>query len=192
MNKKVIESAIAKLIQDGLGLDLKDPNLSGTPKRVAKMYVDEFFSSVGKRFTKLKLFPNDVGYNQIIQMDRVYFVSVCSHHLLPFTGYAWFSYIPAKTFVGASKIGRMIIHHSNKPQLQEKLSHEILLDFVNRVEPLGAMLVMRGIHGCMSDRGIKQSSLGMTTSAVWGAMEEQSVKEECLDLIKISLLSSLV
>lgn len=193
MNKRVIEQAVGSIITDGLGLDLSDPNLVGTPKRVAKMYVDEFFKNVGKKFSRLKLFPNDCGYNQIILMDRVYLVSTCSHHFLPFTGYAWFLYIPNKKLVGASKLGRMIIHHSQKPQLQEKLSHEILEDFVARVKPLGAMLIIRALHGCMSSRGLKQSSLGMTTSAVHGMfMCEPSVKQEGLDLVKISLLCSMV
>jgi GTP cyclohydrolase I len=188
VNRKLVEHHLSEAISKGLGLELSDPNLSGTPKRVAKMWVNEFFSSVGKKFCKLKLFPNDCGYDEVILMDGIYLVSTCSHHFLPFTGYAWFAYIPDKKFVGASKMGRIVIHHSQKPQLQEKLSHEILTDFTNRVKPLGAMLVMRAHHGCMSARGIKQSTIGMTTSAINGIFKDKpSIKHEVLDLIQIAL-----
>ena len=108
MNKGLIEHALAEVISKGLGLDLNDPNLIDTPDRIAKMWVNEFFVNVGKEFEDFKTFPNDRDYDEIILSDKIYFVSMCSHHFLPFSGYAWVMYIPKNLLIGASKMARVV------------------------------------------------------------------------------------
>lgn len=180
-----------KVLEEGLGLDLQDPNLQDTPGRIARMWVNEFLSSkeCSEGFCNLTAFPNEDGYDQIIVLDRIHFVSMCSHHFLPFSGLAWLAYIPGKLLAGASKPSRLIQFHSRKPQLQERLVHEVISEFDRTLAPQGTYLLMRGVHGCMSHRGALQyGGAGMTTSACSGVFRSDlKAKMEALDLVKISL-----
>jgi len=188
MNETQVRIFFEDLMLRGLGLDMEDPNLVGTPDRVARMYCREFFANVGKEFTNFKSFPNDKGYDQIIMADNIDFVSVCSHHFLPFTGKAWILYIPDKKLTGLSKMARVVTHYAARPQIQETLCHDILASFVKNIQPLGAMIFMRAEHACMQCRGAKQANAGMGTSQIWGVFKENpNIKSEGLDLIKISL-----
>ena len=188
MKKDVVESLFRKLMEDGLGFDLSDPNLCDTPARVARMYCEEFFCNCCEEFADFKAFPNIHNYNQIIISDLISFVSVCSHHFLPFTGQGWVLYIPDDKLIGASKPARLIEHYAARPQLQENLCHEVLNSLVAGISPKGAMVVLRAIHGCMKCRGVRQMKSGMGTSAVEGAFKQPDVKAEGMDLIKLSLL----
>ena len=191
MDQKKLEATLTVALSENLGLNMSDPNLKETPARIAKMWVKEFFSSVGKDgFNNLTSFPNDKDYTQIVLLDRIHFTSMCSHHFLPFTGLAWLAYIPNKKLVGASKPARLISWHSKKPQLQETLCHEVINNFNEVVKPLGTMVLMRGVHGCMSDRGVLQyNGSGMMTSAISGVFKsDPNAKSEALDMIKLSLM----
>lgn len=178
-----------KLMEEGLGLDLTNPNFKPTPKRVARMFCKEFFNGQHKEFTDFALSKNKRGYNQIIMLDNIHFVSICSHHFLPFVGKAWLLYIPDQYFVGASKPARCIEHYAARPQLQEDLCHDVINQFNNVVKPKGVMVVTRAVHGCMSCRGVKQNNgAGMMGSAVLGCFtESDSTKQEGLTLIEISI-----
>lgn len=189
MNENIVRECLTRMLTEGLGLDLTDPNLSETPDRIARTYCQEFFSGLNPDNTpKITVFPNDQNYNEIIMMDNIPFVSMCSHHFLPFQGLAWFMYIPKRLLIGASKVSRIITHIAARPQLQERLTSEVMNFFVQKLEPQGAMLVMRAVHGCMSCRGIKQGlDGGMVTSAVYGSFAELvSTRNEGLELIKLS------
>lgn len=188
MDQKAVEKYFSLLMTEGLGLDLSDPNLCGTPARVAKMYCKEFFVNSQEPFDGFTLFPNTKQYNEIVMLDNVKFVSVCAHHFLPFVGVAWFLYIPDQTLTGASKIARLINHYSAKPQIQELLCKEVLDRFVEVLRPKGAMVVMRAIHQCMVCRGIKQDSkAGMITSQLYGVFEEDAkTRAEGFSLIELS------
>jgi GTP cyclohydrolase I len=189
MDIRKVEEHIFFALQEGLGLDMTDPNLADTPKRIAKMYVEEFFKGKEKDFDSITTFPNEDNYQQIILLDRIHFVSVCSHHFLPFVGLAWLGYIPDKLLVGASKPSRIIAHYAARPQLQERLCHQVITRFEEAVKPRGTILVMRAVHGCMSHRGAKQiGGAGMITSAVSGVFEKDAkARAEAMDLINLSL-----
>jgi len=187
MDKDLIEKLFSEIITKGLGLDINDPNLKDTPKRVSKMYCKELFSRVGKKFDGFKSFPNSSKDNQIVMLDNIDFTSTCSHHFLPFIGLAWVLYIPQDKLIGASKCARLIHHYARRPQIQENLGREVLNAFVKELKPQGAMIVMRASHGCMQCRGVRQSNRsGMTTSAINGIFYEQEVKMEALQLIELS------
>lgn len=170
-------------------MDLSDPNLKDTPNRVARMFCQEFFSCIDSEFDDYKLSPNNRNYSQIIMLDRVYFISTCAHHFLPFTGHAWVLYIPKAELLGASKCARLINHFASRPQLQESLCCEVAEALQNNVRPSGTMVVMRGIHSCMRCRGVKQyGGGGMTTSSVQGVFAtDKFLEQKGYDLIKISL-----
>lgn len=173
-----------------LGLDISDPNLKDTPARLAKMFSNEFLLNVGKTPNGIiKSFPNEKNYDEIVLMDNIPFVSLCSHHFLPFPGLAWFAYIPDKTLIGASKPSRIIEFFSKRPQLQENLAAEVV-NYVDQViKPLGIMLVMRAIHGCMSCRGAKTGdNAGIITSITRGSFRDNpETRSEALELIKLSV-----
>jgi GTP cyclohydrolase I len=162
-----------------------DPNLKDTPDRIARMW-REFFPST-RSFPALNCFPNDFDYDEIIMLDNIPFTSVCSHHFQNFSGKAWFLYLPDKTVIGASKVKRLIDYYCKEPQLQERLSMQIMNKFVEEVEPQGAMLVMRAVHMCMACRGVETGfGAGMTTSVSNGVFRQLEVRTEALNLIRIS------
>jgi len=164
MNQALVAHFLKKLLSEGLGFDLTDPNLSETPQRIAKMYCKEWFKGVNSDFKDYK-------------------------HFLPFTGYAWVLYIPNELLVGASKPSRLVSHYASRPQLQENLTHQVLNRFAKNIKPKGAMVVMRALHECMMCRGAMQTNgAGMITDALFGCFFEPDVKAEGLELIKISLL----
>lgn len=190
MDKKEIVQYHVRELLKGLGLDLLDPNLIDTPERVARMYVDELMSSLEKEPPDLKTFPNkSSAYDEIILFDNIPFTSLCSHHLLPFSGKAWLAYIPNDRLIGASKSARLIHYFSGKPQLQEKLAIEIADYLEEQIAPKGIILVMRAVHGCMACRGIKTGpNAGMMTSVTRGAFRsDQSTRNEALKLIELSI-----
>lgn len=198
MNLELMEKYYRLFMTEGMGLDLTDPNLIDTPERVAKMFGKEFFHNMNKEFpaSAFSKFPNTEKYNQITMLDNIHFTSMCSHHFLPFSGKAWFLYIPGAysmgendTLVGASKPARLIAHYAARPQLQENLCHQVMNRFIEVMQPTGAMLVMRAVHGCMSSRGICQyNNAGMTSSAIYGSFENTATRLEGLELIKLSTI----
>jgi GTP cyclohydrolase IA len=189
MNQEVVAECISRLIREGLGLDLNDPNLSETPNRIAKMYCKELITAFDTEPPNIKSFPSE-HYDEIIMFDNIPYTSLCSHHFLPFSGRAWLLYIPHTKVIGASKSARLINYFSGKPQLQEKLSMEVIDYLCDTVKPLGAMLVMRAIHGCMSCRGVKTGlQSGMTTSVTRGAFrDDQNTRNEAMQLIHLSIM----
>jgi len=181
----LLEKFIEQTLSQGLGLDLTDPNLAETPQRIARMY-EELFAGVGKEFDGFTLFPNTKNYDELIISERIDFVSVCSHHFLPFQGSAFFGYIPDRYVVGLSKLARVVCHYAKRPQLQENLTHEIMDCFIKKVKPLGAMLILRAYHSCQSIRGAKQSNAIMTTSAVRGVIKtDVKARQEMLAVIAL-------
>ena len=192
MDQAKVEFHFRKLMEEGLGFDMNDPNLIDTPKRVAKMYTHELFHAVDKEFPEkdFRKFPNTKKYNQVTMIDNIHFTSVCSHHFLPFAGRGWFLYIPNELdLIGASKMPRIITHYAARPQLQENLCHDVMDRFVEVMKPVAAMLVLRAIHGCMSCRGVNQyNNTGMTSSAIYGGFEKPELRAEAMSLIHLSTI----
>jgi len=188
MNQKLTEELLSRVLSEGLGLDLTDPNLKDTPRRIAKMYCQDIFSSLTEEPPELTSFPNE-GISEMILLDNIPYVSWCEHHFVAFSGRAFFAYLPNELIVGASKVARLINHLSKRPQIQERLTQNIIDHFCSRIEPLGAMLVMRGIHGCMSHRGVKTGDeAGMITSALHGVFKQPEVRAEGMALIHMALM----
>ena len=191
INQEVIEKHFAIILKEGLGLDLEsDPNLVDTPKRVGKMY-KEMFTGLYNEHNPITTFPNEDNYDEIVLLDNMFFVSMCSHHFLPFYGKGWVAYRPDKLLVGASKPSRLISHYAAKPSLQERVCHEVAEEFMRTVKPHGALVLLRAEHNCMKCRGVKQySGAGMITNAVRGQFKDDPVaKAEALKLIELSIMA---
>ena len=155
---------------------------------MARMFCDEIFSSINEDPPDLTVFPNE-GYDEIIMLDSIPYASVCEHHFVFFNGLAYLLYIPDKLLTGASKVARLIDYFCKKPQIQERLTMEVLNYFCSVVYPKGAMLVMRGSHGCMSFRGVKTGKdAGMVTSSLFGAFKNPGMEEKGLSLIQFAIM----
>jgi GTP cyclohydrolase I len=182
-DRKTREVARAfRALLEVLELDLSDPNLAGTDVRVARMY-RELFAGLETEEPRLRTFPNREKYSEMVTVLDIPFYSICAHHFLPFFGSAHVGYIPANRIVGLSKIARVVDHYARRPQLQERMTEQILGLLRDRLAPLGLMVVLEGRHLCMEMRGVSKPGVVTTTSAISGTFEEDKVRQEFLQLL---------
>lgn len=167
-----------------LGLDLTDPNLRETDIRVAKMYHEIFSGLHEGAEPAVTLFPNDEGYSAMVIEKDIPFYSVCSHHLVPFYGHAHIAYIPRDKIIGLSKFARILEFYARRPQLQERLTEQVVEFLREKLDPLGAMVVIEARHLCVEMRGVKKPGVITVTSAIRGSFYKKEVREEFLDLLK--------
>lgn len=169
---------------DELGLDRTDPNLVETDRRVAKMYLEMFQGlSEGSR-PKVTTFPNDEGYRSMVMEKHIPFYSMCSHHLVPFYGHAHMAYVPGDKIVGLSKFARILDFYAKRPQLQERLTEQVVEFLESELKPEGAMVVIEARHLCVEMRGVKKPGAVTVTSAIRGLFHERPIREEFLDLLR--------
>ena len=171
-------------ILDILGMDLTDDSLRGTPRRVAKMFVNEIFSGINpKNRPEMSTFENKYNYGEMLVEKNITLYSTCEHHLLPIVGLAHVAYISNGNVVGLSKINRIVKYYAERPQVQEKLTVQII-DFLKKeLETDDVACVVEAKHLCVSMRGIKDV-LSLTTTAEYsGKFLENNIKQEMLQLI---------
>ncbi|HEV8536948.1 MAG TPA: GTP cyclohydrolase I FolE [Candidatus Limnocylindria bacterium] len=169
-------------VLEALELDRSDPDLAGTDLRVARMY-RELFAGLERDEPRLRTFPNREGYSEMVTVLDIPFYSLCAHHFLPFFGSAHVGYIPSDRIVGLSKIARVVDHYARRPQLQERMTEQILGLLRDRLQPRGVMVVLQGRHLCMEMRGVSKPRVVTTTSAIAGAFDEDKVRQEFLALL---------
>jgi GTP cyclohydrolase I len=169
---------------DVLGLDPSDPNLRETDRRVAKMYLEMFHGLEEGSEPRVTTFPNDEGYEHMVMERNIPFYSMCSHHFVPFYGHAHMAYIPGAKILGLSKFGRILEFFAKRPQLQERLTEQIVDCLVRELDPKGAMVVIEARHLCVEMRGVKKPGALTVTSALRGAFLEKPVRQEFLDLLR--------
>jgi GTP cyclohydrolase I len=160
---------------EALGLDLSDPNLSGTEQRVARAFRELFAGHYAGSEPDLRTFPNAEGYRETVTVTDVPFHSICAHHFLPFFGTAHLAYQPKDRLVGLSKLVRVVDYYARRPQLQERMTEQIAELIEDRLRPAGAMVVIQARHFCMEMRGVAKAGLTTTTTAVRGAFEDEAV-----------------
>lgn len=167
-----------------LGLDLTDPNLEETDRRVAKLYAEMFHGLHEGAEPQIKVFPNDEQYSAMVMEQRIPFYSMCAHHLVPFYGHAHIAYIPNDTILGLSKFARILEFYAKRPQLQERLTEQVADYLSRKLEPQGVMVVIEARHLCVEMRGVKKPGAVTVTSAIRGVFHQRPVREEFLDLLK--------
>lgn len=166
-------------IMEELGLDLTDDSLSGTPYRVAKMYVKELFYGLDPaKKPKLSTFENKYGYQNMLVEANITLDSACEHHFLPITGHAHVGYIPKDRVIGLSKINRLVDYFSHRPQVQERLCVQILNELQTVLETDDVIVVVTGKHLCVSSRGIKDKASVTTTMEYGGKFADPLVRDE--------------
>lgn len=173
-----------KNIMEELGLDLEDDSLSGTPYRFAKMYVKELFYGLNpKNKPKLSVFENKYGYQKMLIEQNITIDSSCEHHFLPITGYAHIAYIPNDKVIGLSKINRLVDYYAHRPQVQERLSLQILKDLQNTLDTEDVIVMISAKHLCVSSRGIKDKNSFTTTIEYGGCFNTASKRDEFFKII---------
>ena len=183
MDKKKIEKAVRDILE-AIGEDPKKKDLIDTPKRVAEMY-EEIFSGINQDAEKELEVVLDQKHNEIVLLKGIPLYSMCEHHLLPFMGRAHIAYIPKNGRVtGLSKLARVVDILARKPQVQERLTTQIVEIIMQKLKPLGAMVVIEAEHLCMSMRGVRKPGTTTVTSAVRGIFKEnQKTRAEALALM---------
>jgi GTP cyclohydrolase IA len=176
-------AAHVRRIIEALGLDVSDPNLDGTPERVAKMYLEMFHGLAEGAEPKVTFFPNDEHYTAMVMEKDIPFYSLCSHHFVPFYGHAHVAYIPNERIVGLSKMPRIVEFYARRPQLQERLTEQIAGFLEQTLCPQGVMVVVEARHLCVEMRGVKKPGALTVTSAIRGIFFNKPVREEFLDLL---------
>ncbi len=167
--KAVIEDAV-RLILLNVGEDPDRDGLLRTPHRVAKMYDEllEGYRQDAETIINGAMFDVEYGEGEMIVVANIEYVSMCEHHMLPFTGKAHVAYIPRDKVVGLSKIPRIVDMFARRLQVQERLTNEIADTLETYLDPLGVMVVVEGQHSCAALRGVKKHGINMVTTAKRG------------------------
>lgn len=179
-----VENALGNLLT-ALGYDWKnDPNMKETPKRVAKMYINETTTGTYDEPPRITTFENTSGYKGMVVQKRIEVKSLCSHHLQPFIGKAYVAYIPGEEVAGLSKLNRIVEYFARRPQLQEQLTQQVH-DYVSQMFPgnKGVAVYISCQHLCCKIRGVNDDS-EMDTATLSGAFEnEGSARSEFYSII---------
>lgn len=170
-------------VATALGLDLKDDSLQETPHRIAKMYVDEIFSGLNyESFPKISLIKNKMNTEEMIKVKAVKVISTCEHHFVTIDGLANVAYLPGKKIIGLSKINRIVSFFAQRPQVQERLTQQILVALQTLLDTRDVAVFIDATHYCVKARGIMDASSRTETSALGGLFKSnQSLRDNFLN-----------
>lgn len=181
---KIITGHFKEIMQT-LGLDLTDDSLSGTPGRVAKMFVKEVFSGLNPaNKPQITLFDNKYQYNQMLVEKNITLYSNCEHHFVPIIGKAHIAYISSGKVIGLSKLNRIVQYYAQRPQVQERLTIQIANELKAVLETDDVAVVIDAIHLCVSSRGIKDINSSTVTAEYSGAFLDKATKDEFLQYLR--------
>ena len=173
-------------IMETLGLDLTDDSLKGTPNRVAKMYVNEIFGGLNpNKKPKASTFENKYQYGEMLVEKNITVYSTCEHHFLPIVGRAHVAYISNGTVIGLSKMNRIVDHFSKRPQVQERLTIQIVKELQSVLNTKDVACVIDAKHLCVNSRGIRDIESSTVTSEFGGIFKEKETKREFLNYIQM-------
>ena len=155
-----------------LGLDLTDDSLAETPHRIAKMYVNEIFSGLDyANFPKITQIDNKMGVEEMVKISNISVVSTCEHHFITIDGLAKVAYIPKGNIIGLSKINRIVRFFAQRPQVQERLTQQILVALQTLLETDDVAVSINATHYCVKSRGIMDTSSSTQTTALGGCFK---------------------
>ena len=175
-----------KNIMHTLGLDLTDDSLKGTPTRVAKMFVQELFAGLHPdRKPKASTFQNKYKYGEMLVEKNITLYSTCEHHLLPIVGKAHIAYISSGTVVGLSKMNRIVDYFAKRPQVQERLTMQVVKELQKILKTDDVACVIDAKHLCVNSRGIRDIDSSTVTSEFGGKFKDPEVRRDFLDYIKL-------
>lgn len=170
-----------------LGMDLDDDSLKGTPKRVAKMFVNEIFGGLNPSLKpKPSTFENSYKYGEMLVEKNIVVYSTCEHHLLPIIGRAHVAYISNGRVIGLSKMNRIVDFYAKRPQVQERLNMQIVQSLQEALGTEDVACVIDAKHLCVNSRGIRDIESSTVTAEYGGKFKEESVRREFLDYIQLN------
>lgn len=171
---KLIEKNFGEIMQT-LGLDLTDDSLKGTPKRVAKMFVNEIFGGLRPdKMPKMSTFENKYRYNQMLVEKDITVYSTCEHHFLPIVGKAHIGYISSGRVIGLSKMNRIVDYFARRPQVQERLTMQIVKAMQHALGTENVACVIDAKHLCVNSRGIRDIDSSTVTAELGGVFSTDS------------------
>ena len=178
-----IERAVREILI-AVGEDPDREGLVETPRRVAKSYA-EVFAGLHQNPADLLATTFDIDHEEMVLVKDIPFYSTCEHHLVPFHGTAHIGYIPSHEgkVTGLSKLARLVEVFARRPQVQERLTTQIVDALMEHLEPKGAIVVVECEHMCMSMRGVRKPGAKTVTSAVRGQLRETATRAEAMSLI---------
>jgi GTP cyclohydrolase I len=173
-------------ILNTLGMDLNDDSLQGTPNRVAKMFVKELFGGLNpNKKPSASTFENNYKYGEMLVEKNIILYSTCEHHLLPIIGRAHVAYISSGRVIGLSKMNRIVDYYAKRPQVQERLTMQIVQELQIALGTQDVACVIDAKHLCVNSRGIKDIESSTVTSEFGGKFKDEKTKREFLDYIKL-------
>ena len=160
-------------VVETLGLDLSDDSLAETPHRIAKMYVHEIFSGLDyQHFPKLSLIDNKMGADEMVKIRDIDLTSTCEHHFVTIDGVAKVAYIPNESIIGLSKINRIVRFFGQRPQVQERLTRQILIAMQTLLGTEDVAVSIDATHYCVKSRGVMDTNSQTSTTALGGCFKE--------------------
>jgi len=160
-------------VMETLGLDLADDSLAETPHRIAKMYVREIFAGLDyTKFPKLALIENKMGANEMVKIREIDLTSTCEHHFVTIDGTAKVAYIPKDKIIGLSKINRIVRFFGQRPQVQERLTRQILVALQTLLGTEDVAVSIDATHYCVKSRGVMDTNSQTSTTALGGCFIE--------------------
>ncbi|EJB5293286.1 GTP cyclohydrolase I FolE [Vibrio cholerae] len=166
--KEKIEQYMREIL-NLLGLDLTDDSLEETPQRIAKMYVDEIFSGLDyANFPKITVIENKMKVSEMVKVKDITLTSTCEHHLVTIDGTAAVAYIPRGKIIGLSKINRIVRFFAQRPQVQERMTQQILVALQTLLESDDVAVTIDATHYCVKSRGVMDATSVTTTTALGG------------------------
>lgn len=175
-------------IMHTLGLDLTDDSLKGTPKRVAKMYVKEIFGGLNpEKAPSSSNFENKYKYNQMLVEKDITLYSTCEHHFLPIVGKAHVAYFSDGKVIGLSKMNRIVDYYARRPQVQERLTMQVVKHLQKYLGTEDVACVIDAKHLCVNSRGIKDIQSSTVTSEFGGKFKEIEVRKEFLNYLQMKV-----
>jgi GTP cyclohydrolase I len=182
-----IEKSLTEVLHT-LGLDLTDDSLKDTPKRVAKMFVKEIFKGLNpKAHPRMSTFENKFKYGEMLVEKDIGVYSTCEHHFLPIIGRAHIAYISSGRIIGLSKLNRIVNYYAKRPQVQERLTKQIVNDLQKVLDTDDVACVINAKHMCVITRGIEDAHSSTVTAEYGGKFKDPLVKREFLDYIQMEL-----
>lgn len=152
-----------------LGLDLNDDSLAETPHRMAKMYVNEVFSGLNyENFPSISVIENKMSVDEMVKVTDINLTSTCEHHFVTIDGLAQVAYIPENKILGLSKINRIVRFFAQRPQVQERLTQQILVAIQTLTETDNVAVSINATHYCVKSRGVMDVNSKTSTTALGG------------------------
>ncbi|MCB0729802.1 MAG: GTP cyclohydrolase I FolE [Ignavibacteriae bacterium] len=174
-----------KDIMEILGLDLEDESLKDTPKRVAKMYVNEIFQGLKPENKPTPtLFENKFNFKEMLLEKNITIYSYCEHHFVPIIGKAHIAYIPNKHVIGLSKLNRIAQYFAKRPQVQERLTIQIADELKKVLQTEDVAVIIEADHLCVASRGVQDVNSSTVTSSYSGKFQNSDIRHELLTYLK--------